>query len=228
MKREGLLKLLPATGVAVLVAACTNMSGLSGSSTYACKAPDGVACDSVSGTYANALQNNLPSQQRRASPAPAFDRRESALSPGSPDQSTSTSRAPMLAPTAAPLRLIQPLAIPVSVDSSAGPAAPLHSSARILRLWFKPWEDADHDLVDQGFIYVQIDSGQWLVDHIERQVRDAYAPVRPPTRSATGPGTGDARANTATSPKSLQKPLARDIPSFAGNRPVAPNPDANE
>ena len=29
------------------------MSGLGGDSKYACKAPEGVACDSVSGTYAN-------------------------------------------------------------------------------------------------------------------------------------------------------------------------------
>jgi hypothetical protein len=41
------------------------MSGLSGSSDYACKAPDGVTCDSVSGTYANAIHNNLPSQRAR-------------------------------------------------------------------------------------------------------------------------------------------------------------------
>ena len=51
---------------AMALAACTNMSGLSGSSSYACKAPDGVICDSVSGTYANAVQNNLPSQKPRA------------------------------------------------------------------------------------------------------------------------------------------------------------------
>ena len=36
------------------LAACVNMSGLSGGSKYACTAPEGVACDSVSGTYANA------------------------------------------------------------------------------------------------------------------------------------------------------------------------------
>ena len=49
------------------LAACMNMSGLGGDSKYACKAPDGVACDSVSGTYANALHNNLPSQQAQRS-----------------------------------------------------------------------------------------------------------------------------------------------------------------
>ena len=47
---------------------------------------------------------------------------------------------------------------------------PLRSSARILRLWFKPWEDADRDLYDQGYVYVQIDAGQWLIDHAQRQI----------------------------------------------------------
>ena len=64
-----------ALGATVLLAACTNMSGLSGSSSFACKAPDGVTCDSVSGTYANAVQNNLPSQRPKpeaaSSPAAA-------------------------------------------------------------------------------------------------------------------------------------------------------------
>ena len=44
---------------------CMNLSGLDGSTHYACKAPDGVTCDSVSGTYANAVQNNLPSQRSK-------------------------------------------------------------------------------------------------------------------------------------------------------------------
>ena len=49
--------------------ACMNMSGLGGDSKYACKAPEGVACESVSGTYANALHHNLPSQRARRTSA---------------------------------------------------------------------------------------------------------------------------------------------------------------
>jgi len=39
------------------------MSGLGGTPSYACKAPEGVLCTSVAGVYANSLQNNLPSQR---------------------------------------------------------------------------------------------------------------------------------------------------------------------
>lgn len=56
--------LLPLLAVLSL-SGCMSMSGLGGDSKYACKAPDGVTCDSVSGTYANAVANNLPGQRKR-------------------------------------------------------------------------------------------------------------------------------------------------------------------
>ena len=49
---------------AALLAGCSSITGLDGSSQYACKAPEGVKCDSVSGNYYNALQNNLPAQRK--------------------------------------------------------------------------------------------------------------------------------------------------------------------
>jgi conjugal transfer pilus assembly protein TraV len=56
----------------------------------------------------------------------------------------------------------------------------------VLRLWVKPWEDADGDLMDQVYVYVPVDNGRWLVDHTQRQIRDAYAPIKAP-RTALGP-----------------------------------------
>ncbi len=160
---------------------CTSMSGLGGSSDYACKAPEGVTCDSVSGTYANAVHHNLPSQRARR-PMDASD--PSALRSMPPTQA------------AAPF-----------VTSSPPPvtAQALRSQARVLRLWFKPWEDADHDLYDQGYVYVQIDSGQWLIDHVQRRIRDAYAPLRPPPKSAASALQTDAR-DRAPTPTGLARP----------------------
>ncbi|WP_421883729.1 type IV conjugative transfer system lipoprotein TraV [Methylibium sp.] len=151
-------------GVAAMFTGCTSMSGLSGSSSYACKAPDGVTCDSVSGTYANAVQNNLPSQRSRTSAPPLQG-----------------SGAPQPAPSRA-----ASAALPTALAAASASPTPLRSSARILRLWFKPWEDADRDLYDQGYVYVQIDSGQWLIEHAQRQIRDVYAPLRPPPRNTAG------------------------------------------
>ena len=156
------------------LAACMNMSGLGGDSKYACKAPDGVACDSVSGTYANALHNNLPSQQ-----AQRFARRQKELSEEIPT--------PTLGRTTS--------SAAANASGMAVTPAPLRTQARILRLWIKPWEDADGDLYDQGYVYVQVDNGQWQIDHLQRQIRDRYAPLKPPPKPATeaaaesGPGT---------------------------------------
>lgn len=59
-------RLLPLLAAASLLSGCMSMTGFSDSSSkFACKAPDGVACTSVSGVYANVQQNNLPALQTR-------------------------------------------------------------------------------------------------------------------------------------------------------------------
>ena len=190
-----------AASVAVLLSGCANMSGLDGSAEYGCKAPQGVQCDSVSGNYYNAIQNNLPSQRQRR---PTDIETDTAASAARPTPANS-------APAARAARL---LAIGQSGADTAQPAtfmaSPLRGQARVLRLWFKPWEDADHDLYDQGFVYVQIDNGRWLIDHAQRRIRDAYAPIRPP-RPAT------------PSPSAAQPPTAPTKPAdsgFFGARPL--------
>lgn len=150
-------------GITLLCAAltgCTSMSGLGGSSSYACKAPEGVTCESVSGTYANALRNNLPSQRHAAAQAAT----------GSAQQASSAASGATI-----------PRVVGVSPTTVA-----LRSAPRILRLWFKPWEDTEHDLHDQGYVYVQFDAGRWQVDHVQQQIRDAFAPVKAPLRNVAG------------------------------------------
>jgi conjugal transfer pilus assembly protein TraV len=96
---------------------------------YACQAPEGVACHSVSGTYANAIRNNLPSQRRQAQQQPdridslAATRQRAACRCAHPHRSTSPFQ-----PAA-----LQGLATPLPLRSQA---------SRVLRLWTKPWEDA--------------------------------------------------------------------------------------
>lgn len=166
------------------LAACVNMSGLSGGSKYACAAPEGVACDSVSGTYANALHENLPSQ--RTSGTAAGD----AAAP-------SKSATPV---ASAPAR--QPLTAATAANALAGtgdaPALSLRSQARVLRLWTKPWEDADGDLWDQGYVYVQVDAGRWQIDHVRQRIRDQYAPLRPPPAAASRAPSSSDQAPTET------------------------------
>ncbi len=145
----------------LLMVGCGNMSGLGGSEQYGCKAPAGVQCQSVSGNYYNSVRGTtrLPAAGAGAQPVPS---------------------APLMK---ASLERRANLPIDHATVGGAGyEPQPLRSSPRILRLWIKPWEDADHDLVDQSYVYVRVDQGKWMLDHVQRQVREAYAPLRAPTK----------------------------------------------
>jgi conjugal transfer pilus assembly protein TraV len=184
---------LATPGLLLPLAACTALSGLGGESHYACKAPEGVACDSVSSTYANAIHNNLPSQRAPRS-GDRHNQESEAGAAGSVLRTTSFAPGSSIASTAEP---------------TVGLAQPLRSQARVLRLWIKPWEDADGDLYDQGYVYVQVDGGRWLIDHVQRQIREAYAPLKAPPRpaneAAAEPQPG---VNPPTTPLLLQRAAA--------------------
>jgi conjugal transfer pilus assembly protein TraV len=169
--------------VALLCGCASSLSGLSGSSNYACKAPEGVTCQSVSGTYANAAVDKPLATRGITSPPPV-------------PVSASAVASPTLQPSVAPAPPVPP------APATAPSPAPIRSAPLILRLWFKAWEDADGDLFDQGHIYVQVNGGRWLVEHAQRTGREAHSPVRaaavrgasepPPTasaRSSRGPAT---------------------------------------
>lgn len=169
---------------ALTLSGCMSMSGLGGDSKYACKAPDGVTCDSVSGVYANAVANNLPGQRKRqAASGPAHLERQA-------PRPTATPRAPLT---------------PAGESSAQEPGSALRAQARYLRLWVKPWEDIDGDLYDQAHVYVQVDQGRWLIDHVQQRIRDAYTPLRPPTAASSPAPTGDSAARSEL-PPSIARP----------------------
>lgn len=180
----------------VALAGCGSLSGLSGSSEYGCKAPDGVQCDSVSGNYYNAVQNNLPSQrqdrQNRSSPDKA--------------QPTRTDNKKALTAT-------QPLPRSTYTPTS------LRAQARVLRMWTKPWEDVDGALHDQGYVYLQTDHGRWLIDHAQRQIREAYLPVRLP-RNVT------AATTQSDSSPAVMRPNAHGPSDNTANHSIANTLDA--
>lgn len=185
---------------AMLLAGCASITGLSGSAEYGCKAPSGVRCDSVSGTYYNALQNNLPSQQPARKSDPGSSEMPARSQPASlPAHATAGSTASM---------------------APAITAQPLRAQPRVLRLWYKPWEDADRDLYDQGYVYVQVDNGRWLIDHAQQRIRDAYAPLRPPARlpqQAAQPNRPEATSVLNGKPAgALPSRLAAPSPSWPG------------
>ena len=186
-----------AVAVILTLGGCTSLSGLGGESKYACKAPIGVTCDSVTGTYANAIHNNLPSQRQQQP--------DEASTPTLTTQPTA-SRRPPLAPVPAPAVSTTETGMPTGIS-------PLRSQARVLRLLTKPWEDADGDLYDQGYVYVQVDVGQWLIDHVQRQIRDTYAPLRPPVKAAADADSDVGQSSDgATGLSSSSRPTSPNAP----------------
>ena len=154
MKRAVLI-LLPA------LTACANMAGLDGKSEFACKAPDGVVCTSVSGVYTNTMAGTLPARQAVGTP-------QSARSESTTGVDTKHPADPSRPYGATP-------------PASAAPAAgtPLLSPPKVLRLWLAPWVDEDGDLHDQSYLYVMWHRGEWQLGHTEADIRRQFGPITP-------------------------------------------------
>lgn len=142
----------------------SNLSGIGGTPTYACKAPAGAQCTSVSGVYANAGQG---ARQLLGSDAPRAG--------GSGSLGIAASTATTGSPTASP---------------GAGPtpsAAALRTAPRVLRLWIAPWEDSDGDLHEASTVHVLIDHGRWLIERVRPAPRGPRMGVTPPSVPSTTP-----------------------------------------
>ncbi len=144
-----------------LVGCAGTMSGLDGQGKFSCKAPDGIACASLAGVYANALQNNLPGQVLPE----ATDKAAPVESPGET------------------LRSSIKRAVPSSGE-------PIRSAQKVRRIWLAPWEDDEEVLHDQSYVYFVVDPGRWQLAHTRRGASEAYRPIMPPaafTPAATNP-----------------------------------------
>jgi len=157
--------------VAALSAGCAStMSGLGGEGSYACKAPVGTQCTSVSGVYANSIHGPVPAS---ALPRPAT---ASASAPSAPSGASGSATAAAL----------------------STPATPIRSQPRVLRLWIAPWEDADGDLHEAAVVHVLVDTGRWLIERVVPANRNRVDAVRPPIPSSA-PASGAPSASEPAS-----------------------------
>ena len=157
MKALNLTLLTPLApfAAALVLAACGNLSGLDAKNSFACKAPDGVLCESMTGIYTNAQAHNLPGQRVTHGHA-----------------QTEASHAQVAASASGVL------------TRSIYSGTPIRSAPLVLRVWFAPWEDTDGDLHDQSYVYLPVNNGKWLIEHNRRRIQDAYRPVRAPSVQA--------------------------------------------
>jgi conjugal transfer pilus assembly protein TraV len=189
---------LAAAVAALFAAGCSNISGLGGTSEFHCAAPQGIPCQSVTGVHLNERAGNLPAQRSPVSgavssvdPARADDRpgAQTAAVDGRhdvPHYGTSNAAAQ------AGYRPSKFAADPAAVSLGA-----IRSDPTVIRIWIAPWEDADGDLNDQGYVYLQIDSGRWLIEHNRARIRREFTPQRAPV-AAAAPAASAARASAPT------------------------------
>ena len=149
------------------LSACANMAGLDGKSEFACKAPDGVVCTSVSGVYANTLAGTLPARQADHPQSVAPESATEIQQKGQVDTPWPYGATP-----------------PAGTAPAAG--TPLLSPPRVLRLWLAPWVDEDGDLHDQAYLYVMWHRGEWQLGHTEAGIRRQFGPIAAPLAAPAG------------------------------------------
>jgi len=171
---------------ALALSGCAStLSGVGGADGYACKAPEGALCTSVSGVYANTVQG-MP---RPAKPS---------------EKQTPLARPAIYGATSiAPDR------------NAAVSGGPIRSNPRVLRLWIAPWEDADGDLHEEAQVHVVVDTGRWLIEHVRPAARSRVDGVAPPVSSTQDPAPAKAAGDTPQPPARLPLPPTRWSPGAA-------------
>jgi conjugal transfer pilus assembly protein TraV len=161
-------------GGAAFVAGCTSLSGVGGDAHYACPAPSGVQCASVSANYQQSLHREGPTQ-------------------------TPISRSEAIAESASTATMTTA----GLANAEAARPTPLYAPPRILTLWVAPWEDRDNVLHDAAFVHVPIDHGHWLIDHVRTATRPESRAIRPPRPAASAaPAQTDASDRSSALPRS--------------------------
>jgi conjugal transfer pilus assembly protein TraV len=137
--------------LAVTLSGCVSLSGLDATRSYACKAPDGVTCMSVSGVYANSTR-----------------------APQAPAQEPATSSAD------SPATYGASSVVPAQAAAAGAASHAIRSGPRLLRVWIAPWADSDGDLHEQAYLHMLVNTGRWLIDHVRPTPREQVDGVAPP------------------------------------------------
>lgn len=166
----------PLLVVLALSGCASTLSGVGGVDGYACKAPEGAMCTSVSGVYAN-------SRQSVAKPAKPS---EKIPSPATPAIYGASSIAPGTA--------------------SGASSNAIRSNPRVLRLWIAPWEDADGDLHEESLVHMVVDTGRWLIEHVRPAPRSRLEGVAPPVAPAQEPSPSKTPTDAPPSPARFPVP----------------------
>lgn len=204
--RRAMVMVLAAATTMILGGCASSLTGVGGTERFACQAPVGAQCTSISGVYANTHRNNhlLPTHDARTVSFLLEDFARSAQSAAAASPAgTSASAAPTTLPLAAVTASNAALTTSITpTTTGTSPArATLRASPRVVRLWIAPWEDADGDLHEASFVHVVIDTGRWLIERVRPAARSrmdiAIPPVAPSPPTLSPPSSPPALTSEA-------------------------------
>lgn len=152
--------------IAGVMSGCANMSGLDASSSFSCKAPEGVSCQSISGVHANASNGNLPFQKGTES--------------GESKKKADANDVPKVSSYGASDVQSQKVSPRDMVAASSG--MPVRQPPLVLRIWMAPFEDDSSDLHDQSYFYTMVHSGRWMIEANRSNIGNQYRPIYPLNR----------------------------------------------
>lgn len=139
------LIIVAAFAAPVFLGGCSSLS--MGKSDFSCKAPEGVSCKSVSGVYANAVENNLPGQNQGARLVENDGKENSQIGLVSKG---------FLKPKG---ELVKPPSL-IKYDSQN-----ILQKEKVMRVAIFPWMDKDKVLHDKSYVYMIVEDSKWREPH---------------------------------------------------------------
>ncbi len=161
-----LVALTASVGVAALLSACSNLSGLGGSSSLSCPLDAGGTCQSIRATYEQMASGQMGAAHNAPAAMPMFDGTGRATEQAKAALFTWNATAPSAGRT-------------TGRDMPAS-GQPIRSESDVLRVWVAPYEDDEGVLRDQAYAYVVLDNARWMIEHNQRRIMQTYAPVKAP------------------------------------------------
>lgn len=145
-----------------LLTGCSSLG--MGKSEFSCKAPDGVSCQSVSGVYANAIDNNLPSQHEGAQIVKNEHYFDSDEVGGFEIKDEGDKKVIN--------KVRGKLVKPPSMVNYQGQE--ILKNEKVMRITVFPWKDEDKVLHDKSYVYMIVEDSEWKKPHTTEGSKTPY------------------------------------------------------
>lgn len=100
------------------------------------------------------------------------------------------------------------------------PGMPLRTPPRVVRVWFKDFEDSDEDLISELYTYMTLDTGRWQIDHARRRLAPSISLKPPPADPNISPSSSAAPGSKPVTAQAISPTAAGAIKFQPSSAPV--------